>query len=172
MRQSKYEPAVEVVEVLHSNPQYAHVMLPSGVESTVSIRDLAPCEGSVENDAAYIPPPIIHQSSSSIAEEESLEVPPSAILQPSLSSSATGQGANASSSEATYVQDEPVVFLTSPVDAPRVKRVSRRPRRTVYFWDEVTACRTCSVPLLIGIQWGNMGKRASDGYLGLRVFLY
>ena len=28
--------------MLHANPQYAHVRLPSGVESTVSIRDLAP----------------------------------------------------------------------------------------------------------------------------------
>ena len=42
MRQSKYDPLVEEVEVLHANPQYVHVRLPSGVESTVSIRDLAP----------------------------------------------------------------------------------------------------------------------------------
>ena len=42
VRQSKYDPLVEEVEVLHANPQYVHVRLPSGVESTVSIRDLAP----------------------------------------------------------------------------------------------------------------------------------
>ena len=42
VRQSKYDPLVEKVEVLHANPQYVHVRLPSGVESTVSIRDLAP----------------------------------------------------------------------------------------------------------------------------------
>ena len=42
VRLSKYDPLVEEVEVLHANPQYVHVRLPSGVESTVSIRDLAP----------------------------------------------------------------------------------------------------------------------------------
>ena len=34
------------MEVLDVNPQYAHVKLPSGNESTVSIRDLAPCADS------------------------------------------------------------------------------------------------------------------------------
>ena len=43
VRQSKYDPLLEEVEVLDVNPQYAHVKLPSGAESTVSIRDLAPC---------------------------------------------------------------------------------------------------------------------------------
>ena len=28
--------------MLHANPQYAHIRIPSGVESTVSIRDLVP----------------------------------------------------------------------------------------------------------------------------------
>ena len=51
------------------------------------------------------------------------------------SSSVTGQGSNASSSEVTYVQDEPVIFLNPPVaapsvvDAPSVKRVSRPRKR-------------------------------------------
>ena len=43
IRQSKYDPQLEEVEVLDVNPQYAHVKLPSGFQSTVSIRDLAPC---------------------------------------------------------------------------------------------------------------------------------
>ena len=38
--------------MLDVNPQYAHVKLPSGNESTVSIRDLAPCDNS-NNSAAF-----------------------------------------------------------------------------------------------------------------------
>ena len=48
VRQSKFDPLVEEVEVLDVNPQYAHVKLPSGNESTVSIRDLAPCEDTTK----------------------------------------------------------------------------------------------------------------------------
>ena len=46
VRQSEFDPVVEEVEILDVNPQYAHVKLPSGNESTVSIRDLAPCENT------------------------------------------------------------------------------------------------------------------------------
>ena len=49
VRHSKYDPLLEEVEVLDVNPQYAHVRLPSGVESTVSIRDLAPCGDSTNH---------------------------------------------------------------------------------------------------------------------------
>ena len=42
VRQSKYDPSVEEVELLDANPQYAHVKLPSGRETTVSLRHLAP----------------------------------------------------------------------------------------------------------------------------------
>ena len=42
VRRSKYEPLVDEVEVIDANPQYAHVKLPSGQETTVSVRDLAP----------------------------------------------------------------------------------------------------------------------------------
>ncbi|KFD61554.1 hypothetical protein M514_08451 [Trichuris suis] len=42
VRPSKYDPLVEEVELLQVNPQYAHVRLPDGRETTVSIRHLAP----------------------------------------------------------------------------------------------------------------------------------
>ena len=48
VRQSKYEPLVDEVELVEANPQYAHVRFPNGRESTVSIRDLAP-SGNVES---------------------------------------------------------------------------------------------------------------------------
>lgn len=42
VRLSKFEPLVEEVDLLDVNAQYAHVRLPSGRETTVSVRDLAP----------------------------------------------------------------------------------------------------------------------------------
>lgn len=38
----KYDPLVDEVELIEANPQYAHVRLPDGRETTVSIRHLAP----------------------------------------------------------------------------------------------------------------------------------
>ena len=40
-RRSKNDPPVTSATLIHANPTYAHVRLPSGVETTVSIRDLA-----------------------------------------------------------------------------------------------------------------------------------
>ena len=42
VRTSKNDPLVEEVELIESNPQYAHIKYPDGRESTVSIQDLAP----------------------------------------------------------------------------------------------------------------------------------
>lgn len=41
IRQSKYEPLVDKVELLEANPNYAHILLPDGKTSTVSVGDLA-----------------------------------------------------------------------------------------------------------------------------------
>ena len=50
VRTSKYDPAVEKVELLQANPQYAFVKMSSGKECTVSLRDLAPCGETHTND--------------------------------------------------------------------------------------------------------------------------
>ena len=42
VRSSKYEPLVDEVELLESNTMYAHVRLPDGRETTVSLHHLAP----------------------------------------------------------------------------------------------------------------------------------
>ena len=121
VRQSKYEPLVEEVEILHSNPEYAHVRLPSGIESTVSIRDLAPCHGATDT-ASRVPPPIIHPSSSTPLPVQDT-VPPA--------------------EEVGYTQEEPVIFLNpvpppataveaGSVDAPRrSSRVTRPVQRLI-----------------------------------------
>ena len=42
-RQSKYDPLVEEAELIEANPEYAFVRFNNCCESTVSLRDLAPC---------------------------------------------------------------------------------------------------------------------------------
>ena len=42
VRPSKYDPLVDEVEIVDTNPCYARVCLPNGREKTVSLRDLAP----------------------------------------------------------------------------------------------------------------------------------
>ena len=42
VRQNKYEPMVDKVELIDTNPEYAHVRLPDGRETTVLVRHLAP----------------------------------------------------------------------------------------------------------------------------------
>ena len=48
---SKYDPLVEEVELIESNPEYAYVRYPDGKESTVSMRHLAPCGQSLLNQS-------------------------------------------------------------------------------------------------------------------------
>ena len=43
MRQSKYDPLVDEVQLIEANSMYAYIRYPDGRESSVSIRDLAPC---------------------------------------------------------------------------------------------------------------------------------
>eukprot|EP00096_Caligus_rogercresseyi_P012473 TRINITY_DN5230_c0_g1_i13.p2 TRINITY_DN5230_c0_g1~~TRINITY_DN5230_c0_g1_i13.p2 ORF type:complete len:140 (+),score=4.75 TRINITY_DN5230_c0_g1_i13:2063-2482(+) len=43
VRTSKTDPLVDEVELLDSNPSFARVRYPGGKESSVSVRDLAPC---------------------------------------------------------------------------------------------------------------------------------
>ena len=41
-RSSKYEPLVEEVDLVHATPNYVHVCLSTGRETTVGLRDIAP----------------------------------------------------------------------------------------------------------------------------------
>ena len=42
VRNNKTDPSMDQVELLNSNPTYGSIKYPSGRESTISIRDLAP----------------------------------------------------------------------------------------------------------------------------------
>uniref|UniRef100_A0A0A9WQS8 ATP-dependent RNA helicase mrh4, mitochondrial n=1 Tax=Lygus hesperus TaxID=30085 RepID=A0A0A9WQS8_LYGHE len=49
VRQSKYDPIVDEVHLLEGNPEYSHVRLPDGRETTVSTRHLAPLGAPLED---------------------------------------------------------------------------------------------------------------------------
>ena len=54
------EHLVDEVELIEANPNYAHVKFPSGRQSTVSIRDLAPIVSSQGDERVYqsVDPPV------------------------------------------------------------------------------------------------------------------
>ena len=64
VRRSKYDPLVDEVELIEANPTYAYIRYPDGRESSVSVRDLAPCGNS---------PPV--EESPSSPEEHSIVFP-------------------------------------------------------------------------------------------------
>ena len=66
VQNSKYDPCVEEVELLESNPHYAHVRLSDGRESTVSIRKLAP----VGNQPKIIEPTSLARDENTTAARE------------------------------------------------------------------------------------------------------
>ena len=49
VRGSKYDPIVEEADLIEANPEYAFIRLKSSHETTVSLRDLAPCGDSVKS---------------------------------------------------------------------------------------------------------------------------
>jgi len=80
VKSSKTEPQVDEVELVHATLNYARVRLPSGHESTVSLRDLAPTGERYDNvhdsqlhidlsphsfspnDSHASTPPIVHEA--------------------------------------------------------------------------------------------------------------
>ena len=50
VRTSKYDPILDKVNLVHPTPNYAVVQLPSGRETTVSLRDIASCTNSETSD--------------------------------------------------------------------------------------------------------------------------
>ena len=69
----KSEPLVEEVELLEANPQYAHVRLPDGCETTVSIRHLAP-QGEVTPTLEKVTSTLVNPSVSTPSSPEGTEV--------------------------------------------------------------------------------------------------
>ena len=67
---SKNDPIVEEAELLEANPEYAFVRLRSGHETTVSLRDLAPCVGGSSGNSTVQPVQILENLSPCQPSEE------------------------------------------------------------------------------------------------------
>ena len=69
VRQSKYDPLVEEVMLLESNPQYALIRHEDGRESTVNIRQLAPPgeDCTIRDSSASQPLEISHHNSAQVS---------------------------------------------------------------------------------------------------------
>ena len=65
-RRSKNEPPVITATLLHANPEYVHVRLPSGTKTTVSIRDIAQHPSTMED---FAEPPVTETEVSPPVEE-------------------------------------------------------------------------------------------------------
>ena len=111
-RRSKNDPPVSSATLLHANPMYAHVRLPSGVETTVNIRDLARQPG-VEETQHTEPTQTLHQQQlqpvSFVSQELCHESSP-ACTTPSVVEE--------------YVAP-PEEFSTNPTPSPHLRRSSR-----------------------------------------------
>ena len=55
-RSSKHDPMVEEVDLVHATPNYAVVRFPSGKESTVLLKYIAPAGSSREDNSGEIEP--------------------------------------------------------------------------------------------------------------------
>ena len=64
VRNSKYEPLVDEVELIEANPKYAHVKFPDGRVDTVSTKHLAPQGDVIEEQTD--PLPILHRVKKSL----------------------------------------------------------------------------------------------------------
>ena len=114
VRASKYEPMVEKVELIDANPGYAHVRLPDGRETTVSIRHLAPT-GSPPTDTLPLP------------DASSPRVSPPGAASPGSGMDAT---AETSGDDATFPSDRGgTPARDEPVTYSRRGRQIRPPRR-------------------------------------------
>ena len=80
-RSSKHEPIVEEAELIQANPQYAFVKLKSGFETTVSLRDVAPCPRDSTEEISPIPSPDVDFAKSSQMGNTSLQVDTNNIQQ-------------------------------------------------------------------------------------------
>ena len=56
VRNSKYEPLVDPIEIVHANPSYSHVRFPNGRIDTVSNTDLSPAPPSLQSESASSTP--------------------------------------------------------------------------------------------------------------------
>ena len=123
VRGSKYDPIVEEADLIEANPDYAFIRLKSGHETTVSLRDLAPCGDSVESATL---------DTSVNIEVESQE--PSTLLQHTSEVSSTDATDPPATAEVPAV-DHHAVADNNPISVLEPRKSSRIKREPVRFAD-------------------------------------
>ena len=121
MRQSKYDPVVDEVQLLEANPEYAHIRHADGRESTVALRHLAPVgeQPLSSPEAQEVPVTTLEEEDLQLLHEEAPSLPP-ASNSPSLRHQAIPDP------ETTLDRtDTP----DTPTPVPSLPRCSTRPSR-------------------------------------------
>ena len=125
VRASKYDPHVDEVELIDANPNYATIRHPSGRESNVSLRDLAPLPSTEGKATGFSSPGESLQISS--PEEPSLDLPPIVDTEP------------VKITEDSFMSEasrSPSVLETRENDAPPLRRSQRNRKPPVRYGQE------------------------------------
>jgi len=147
VRKSKYDPLVDEVELIDVTPTYAHVKHPSGLEQTVSLRDLAPLPKadqtvpSSSQPQTLVPdtemcshgpasPTHLAPSTDGVPKVPLQQIPPSV-----LPTSANGPP--------EYVPNPPIIRTVAPEPSP-VKELRRTPRNI----ERVDYSKMCSLEII------------------------
>ena len=112
VRERKTDPLVEMVELIHCNPEYAHVRYPDGRETTVSLKHLAPA--SLDMAETVTPPPTITLA----------DPPPAVSAQPTSPTSVQPPSTSSVKHLPTLISSDPTVLPVnkpSPVDPQKTK---------------------------------------------------
>ena len=146
VRNSKNDPFVEEVELIKSNPQYAHIRYPDGRESTVSVQDLAP-RGTKPPELSTPTP-----ESAPAQEPAPTQVLPAEAEQQSQPPPVTAEALapSTSTSEESAQSDTPPEEIVAPPrssepSAPELRRSSRPRRENSKYKDYVCSTRLCTL---------------------------
>ena len=98
VKSSKYEPLVDEVHLIEANSQYAHVRFPSGRETTISLKHLAPI-GKDKNPSLQPESVNEHLPNSNFFQAEPTDQLPSPSNSPAIQQSPPASNHDASSSD-------------------------------------------------------------------------
>ena len=115
VRHSKTDPLVEKVELIHTNPSYAFIKYPDGRESSVSLRDLAPCPADHQPEVINITENDITRTN----DEHSGALPDSSVVP-------SDQPTPVTPGEPTQIDNSETV-TPSPIEFRCSSRVSKQP---------------------------------------------
>ena len=132
-KRSKNDPPVTSATLVHANPEYAHIRLDSGVETTVNIRDLAPhpVETTGDPDDVFEEPnplPVITPEINDTQEQ---------LEQPTVDTEVNGvTSSNETQTQHDATSETPIVELPIVEDIP-LRRTTRKTCPPVRFGDFV-----------------------------------